>query len=125
MKRAMTLICAAALCFALVACGGGETTKEVNIQEVADKLAQEVTFRDELAQVDAEIARQRYNVGEDVNIVMYRGSGATAEEIAVLEAKDDASAKAVKAAVDQRVLDIKDAFENYIPEEKMCIRDRW
>ena len=48
---------------------------------------------------------------------VYVSSGATAEEIAVFEAKDADAAARVKTAVDQRIADLKEGFENYVPGE--------
>ena len=48
---------------------------------------------------------------------LYLSSGATAEEIAVFEAKDDAAAERLLAAAKERVEVQKTAFEDYAPAE--------
>ena len=78
-----------------------------------------VTFKDELAPpADAAFATL-YDVkdGDVTKHAVYVSSGATAEEIAVFEAKDADAAARVKTAVDQRIADLKEGFENYVPGE--------
>ena len=48
---------------------------------------------------------------------MYMGSGATAEEAAVFEAKDEETAKQMAEVANQHIQNQREAFESYIPEE--------
>ena len=47
----------------------------------------------------------------------YAGSGGSAEQIVVAEAKDEESAKLVKEALNQKLKDDIDMNENYLPKE--------
>lgn len=55
--------------------------------------------------------------GDVVSGRLYLSSGATAEEIAVFEAKDDTAAERLLAAARERVEAQKTAFEDYAPAE--------
>ena len=97
----------------LAGCSKNEGT--LDVQKAADALKAGVTFKDELAPpADAAFATLYDVKDEDV---VYVSSGATAEEIAVFEAKDADAAARVKTAVDQRIADLKEGFENYVPGE--------
>lgn len=102
---------------ALAGCSKKEST--LDVQKAADALKAGVTFKDELAPpADAAFATL-YDVkdGDVTKHAVYVSSGATAEEIAVFEAKDADAAARVKTAVDQRIADLKEGFENYVPGE--------
>ena len=102
---------------ALAGCSKNEGT--LDVQKAADALKAGVTFKDELAPpADAAFATLYDVKDEDVTKhAVYVSSGATAEEIAVFEAKDADAAARVKTAVDQRIADLKEGFENYVPGE--------
>ena len=51
------------------------------------------------------------------NYVIYIGSGATAEEIAIITLKNSSDEADVKAALEKRVEEQKQNFANYVPEE--------
>ena len=96
--------------------------KEVvlNIEETGKALAEEGVFDDDLTEVADEIFVMNYQAAssEDVvDSVLYMSSGATAEEIAVIECKDAAAAKNVKKVVEDRVEYLTESFRNYVPEE--------
>ena len=84
---------------ALAGCSKNEGT--LDVQKAADALKAGVTFKDELAPpADAAFATLYDVKDEDVTKhAVYVSSGATAEEIAVFEAKDADAAARVKTAV--------------------------
>ena len=82
-RRVLCGMLAAVCCLALAACGG-EKAVEVDAAALAQKLVGGLQFRDEMAQIDGAIAQQRYGVDEMIEVTMYRGSGATAEDILVI-----------------------------------------
>ncbi len=91
--------------------------KEIDINQLSSELLQNVTFEDELTQIDAATTAKLYHIENAVNQFVYISSGATAEEIAVFEfsSKDDA-AKAVQAA-QERLAGQKESYESYMPKE--------
>lgn len=105
----------AALTLSLGGCSSA--SENVDIDKMAAELAEKVTFVDELAQIDESMISMVYDGFEWEDAVLYMGSGATAEEIAVFAFADAAAAR---TAVDQGKAYIesqKEAFENYVPEE--------
>ena len=115
-RRVLCGMLAAVCCLALAACGG-EKAVEVDAAALAQKLVGGLQFRDEMAQIDGAIAQQRYGVDETIEVTMYRGSGATAEEVTVLKAADEEGAQQALAAANKHIEDQIAMFENYIPAE--------
>ncbi len=101
----------------LTACSK-ETTK-IDIEQVSSALLEQITYTDELAEVDMETAKMLFYL-EDANITaakVYESGGATAEEIAVFECASSEDADKVLTAAQQRVAEQKESFTDYVPEE--------
>ena len=92
---------------------------QINIQDLASKIAESGSFEDQLMQVDSEMVIEDYNFSSDeINeLVSYQGSGATSEEIVILQVKDKSQINDVKSKIDTRLAERKEAFESYLPEE--------
>lgn len=103
----------------LLAGCGTKDTKNVDAAKAADDLKSALTFQDELSEATQELRDRTYGISADdvVSGKLYLSSGATAEEIAVFEAKDDAAAERLLAAAKERVEAQKTAFEDYAPAE--------
>ncbi len=102
----------------LTGCGNGNT-KAFDATEVANRLLEEITYQDELTVVDFDTAGMILNFS-NVNVVnglVFEGSGATAEEIVVLECASDEDADAAKAALQARVQEQIESFTDYVPQE--------
>ncbi len=125
MKKTFKKLFAAALAvlmvLALAGCSGGEKEKTVEIGDLAQKIVDGLTWKDELMQVTSDSVLTNYYFVDMADVsywALYRSSsGATAEEVAVFEAADADAAARVKDAVNTRVDDLKFAFENYVPAE--------
>ncbi len=91
----------------------------LDVQQTADKLAQEVSFQDQLTKMDQDAALKLYDLtADDVEAVsLYVGTGATAEEISVWQGKDADAAKKIQDAVNTRIENQKESFVDYNPEE--------
>lgn len=90
--------------------------KVVDIKVVSDKLLNEINYEDELAEVDYDVV---YNM-DDIKVnngIVYVGSGATAEEIAVIECESKEEAKKALAVLSERVEEQKESFKDYVPKE--------
>ena len=96
-----------------------EMRRIVDAAKAADDLKSALTFQDELSEATQELRDRTYGISADdvVSGKLYLSSGATAEEIAVFEAKDDAAAERLLAAAKERVEAQKTAFEDYAPAE--------
>lgn len=65
------------------------------------------------------IAITNYNFNNETiqDLVSYVSTGATAEEILVIEAKDKNSIKAIEEKITERIKERKEAFASYLPNE--------
>lgn len=107
------------LAAALLAAGCAAKEISLDTAAAADAIQEAVTFQDTLSPLADSRFDTLYAVqeGDVVSRKVYIGSNATAEEIAVIEAKDAAAAERVKKAAEQRIADQKEGFENYQPAE--------
>lgn len=106
---------------------GKEAAAEVDVTATADALKNGLTFQDELKEIDSSILDNFYPTIDQSTLKGFKlyksSSGATAEEIAVFEAKDSAGVKALEEAVTMRLEDLTLQFEDYIPAETKKITD--
>lgn len=93
--------------------------ENIDVVSLANQLKDGITFQDEMSELDDELFSMVYFIEESdiVNKKIYLSSGATAEEIAVIEGKDSESADRIEEGLNQRIEDEKANFESYIPEE--------
>lgn len=97
-------------------CGCDNQANTFNPNELATDLLTEVEFEDKLTKFEGNIAKL-YDLPEVEDYVVYVGSGATAEEIAIITLKDEKDESEVKAALEKRVEEQRQSFANYVPEE--------
>lgn len=99
----------------LSACGAKDT--KINIEELSSDLISNVKFEDEMTQISEQTVESLYNINYAVLQQVYISSGATAEEIAIFELKDENDADKALEAVKQRIEVQKQDFKTYIPKE--------
>ena len=92
---------------------------QINIEDLATKIAESGAFEDEIAKIDSEMIMSDYNITTDEveGFVSYQGSGATSEEIVILKVKDKSNLNDVKDKINSRIKERKQAFQSYLPEE--------
>ena len=113
MKKILAL-----LLVAICATSCGNNAVEVNIDSLAEAVVSSLEFEDELMKIDNEMAYYIHDVADEVkDTVVYLGSGATAEEVAVFEAKNKAAMKELKEEIADYIDDKREEYENYIPKE--------
>ncbi len=104
----------------------GETVKlntfkdgNYNVSGISKTILENVTFRDELSQINPKVLVGNYGIDESViqNASGYLGGGATAEEIAVFEVKQSKDVLNVEKLIYEHIESRKRSFESYIPEE--------
>ena len=96
--------------------GCGNEVKTFDPNDLANELIAEVNFDDELTKFEGDISKL-YDLPEVEDYVVYVGSGATAEEIAIITLKDESDEESVREALEKRVEEQKQSFSNYVPEE--------
>ncbi len=109
----LAVLTAGVLLFA--GCGG--EAKTIDAQALAKSLATEIKYDDTLKELTADEISMLVDLPEDVDSVMYAGSGSTAEEGGVFTAKDSNQAKETMEDVQKYLDDQADSFQDYVPEE--------
>ena len=120
-KQLAALAVSLLLLVSLAACGGSGAS--IDIKTLPESILEQVTFEDELVELDQNAIENFYTLPEGVTARVFLGSGATSEEIGVFEAEDEAGAKAMlehaKTHISQRIT----AFENYLPEQVKTLEE--
>lgn len=123
MKRKISVMAMLAAVVILAAACGKTADKQIDAKGLAASLAQEVSYKDTLEELTAEQISIYFEVEEGVTATVYMGSGSTAEEVAVFEAKDEETAKRQLASVETYLEEQAESFRDYIPEEVKRIDD--
>lgn len=105
--------------------GAGSSMAPADAGEIADRIAQTITFQDDMTQVQQKTVVKNYGLnGDDVaQAKAYESSGATAEEIVVFTAADADAAGRILAAVKTHVEDRRAAFQDYRPAEEEKLKN--
>lgn len=121
MKKILMIFILAALVSGAAGCSGN-TVKSVDPGEAAAAIIESVEFRDSLEEAKGDVAKDWYAFDDKVRdyAVYISGSGATAEEVAVIRSDD---VKAARQTVDKRVADLKERFEDYMSAEMAKLSD--
>ena len=124
MKRLTAMLLAVVMLAALCACGGPKA-KEVDLGALEAELTASNAFSDILNKPADGVAARLYDIedGAAKQVILYVGTGATAEEIFLAEAADASAADALKASCEERVADQKTMFANYAPGEVAKLDD--
>jgi uncharacterized protein YxeA len=92
---------------------------EIDIEELGKKISESGVFQDEIAKVDKEIVYKAYGFNDNLikEIVSYQGSGATSEEILILQVNEKENLNEVKEMINNRIEERKEIFVSYLPKE--------
>lgn len=118
-----TIILALALLMLLSACGNSAKTLDVNA--FGQKIMNTLDFEVEMTYRDDDVLTQLYGIEDEAikQRSFYVSTGYTPEEIIVIEATGAEAAAQIEAAFHQRVDDQREAFTNYIPEQRPKLND--
>ena len=123
MKRKIAwLLALVCLLSALAGCGG---KKELEPRAFVDELLANAKFTDSLNQLDDPVVPLLYGVdaADYTSAIVYCGTAATAEEIAVFTAKDDAAADRLLTAARARVDKQIESYKSYGPAAAMTLEN--
>ena len=123
MRKVLAALTAALMLFTLISCGGGETNESVDLAALAQTLLADGSFDDALAQIDDDTVTMLYGIDNAAEQVVYIGSGATPEEIALFTFATAAEAEAGFALAQMRIADQKEAFSDYNAWEMPKLED--
>ena len=102
------------------ACCQKATPKVLDTQAFAEQALTSIDFGDEVVPLSENVIADFYNLqfeGLEEVVVYTSGTRATASEIAVFRVADKDAMAAAKAAVEARLGDQKESYENYRPDE--------
>lgn len=111
--------------FSLTACGGDstesgtETKAPVTKDAISTAVFGAVTFTDELAEIEADVASLLYPCEDAEEIYAYCGSGALAEELVIVKSDDKSLITAFEAYRDKQI----GIFEKYNMNEVAKLND--
>lgn len=111
------ILLSALIAVTAASCGQSAT---VDVEAAADTLYHNITFEDTMEPLDASMLSSIYSDVQSDDIVkskVYTSTTATAEEIAVFEAKDAAAASRLETIVNNRIQEQKDIYADYAPLE--------
>lgn len=116
------------ICTLFAACadeGKNGADKPVDVHKLAGDLIGQVPFVDEMTEDTSSVFYALYQLDESAvkDQAFYFSTGATAEEVAVIEAADPGDVDTIKQAVLSRIEAQKEGFANYIPEELTKLKD--
>lgn len=116
----LAIVCLAAL---LTGCGGSKKTMEP--RAFVDDVLSNANFTDSLNQLSDDVVAQYYGVDSDdyTSAIAYGGTAATAEQIAVFEAKDSAAAERILSALQTFVAEKVEAYKSYGPAAAMSLEN--
>lgn len=118
MKKTFAAVLALCLLLCAAACGE-KAAADFSLEDCSRALLASDAFTDLLSPITAETAAGLYSIDASKlsEAQVYCSTGATAEEIALFKAADEAAAKEIKAACETRIASQKESYESYVPEE--------
>ena len=116
----LAIVCLAAL---LTGCGGSKKTMEP--RAFVDDVLANANFTDSLNQLSDDVVAQYYGVdsADYTSAIAYGGTAATAEQIAVFEAKDSAAAERILSVLPTFVAEKVEAYKSYGPAAAMSLEN--
>jgi hypothetical protein len=124
MKKTIALLLAViCLLGALSGCGGKKEALEP--RTFVEELLSGAQFKDSLNELDSAVVPVLYGLdaADYSDAVVYAGTAATAEEIAVFRAVDDAAAERLLTALRQRVDHQIEVYQSYGPAQAMTLQN--
>ena len=123
MRKSMIILVAIVIAIIVVGIGIVFTNKNNNInvdmQKLAEALINAQIFEDDLSEIDRDSVIKKYNFSDEniKNINSYVGTGATSEEILIIELSEQKDINRMKKIIETKIEERKIDFENYLPKE--------
>lgn len=112
--RILPLLVSLCLLMGLSGCAG---TRTLDMQALAEELLKNGGFSDELWQIDDPMVKKLYDIEDYTQALVYVGSGATAEELALFAFSSEAAASRGLEKVQSRLETQKESYRAYLPQE--------
>ncbi len=89
----------------------------VDIQKLTNQLLEKVKYETTLELIDSSLSRGMVDLVDDSVMELYMGEGTSADELLVIQSTSETNAKKDQAAVEKYLKEMKQSFEDYIPEQ--------
>lgn len=91
----------------------------LDVKKLEEELISSQIFEDDLNSIDRESIIKKYDFDSQKikNINSYVGTGATAEEILIIELFDKNDIEEIEKIIETKIEERKENFQNYLPEE--------
>ena len=124
MKKTVAFLLAI-VCLAALLTGCGSSKKTMEPRAFVDDVLANANFTDSLNQLSDDVVAQYYGVdsADYTSAIAYGGTAATAEQIAVFEAKDSAAAERILSALQTFVAEKVEAYKSYGPAAAMSLEN--
>lgn len=117
-KRVFSVLCAGVLTFTLALMAGcGEKTYNLNEEALANSLLEKIEFDCTMYQVQDENISDFLSIEGAEKQILYMGNGAYADSVGIFTLADESAAKEAMTTVEGYLADLKDSFQDYLPEE--------
>ena len=104
-----------------------DTNTEITLDmpKLAEELINAQIFEDQLNEVDKESIIKKYNLNAEKikNVDAYVGTGATAEEILIMELLDKKDISETKKIMETQIEERKLDFQDYLPKEVFKLKN--
>lgn len=90
---------------------------DVDIQALTDALLNEIEYETKLKLIDESLASGMLNLSKNAEMELYMGEGTYADELLVIRSGSAEDAKKDQTAVETHLKEMKQSFEDYIPEQ--------
>lgn len=101
-----------------------ERAKEtVDLKKVAKNIISEVSFASELKLQEDSVAGGMVDLAPNSSMQIYMGNGTYADELILIEADSEDNAKTNLENVTKHLREIKNSFQDYLPEEAKKVED--
>ena len=101
-----------------------ERAKEtVDLKKVAKNIISEVSFATELKLQEDSVAGGMVDLAPNSSMQIYMGNGTYADELILIEADSEDNAKTNLENVTKHLREIKNSFQDYLPEEAKKVED--
>lgn len=125
-RAAAALVIAITSAVLLTACGGGsKKSVDVDIEKLADELNSSVITSDQLSKTESSMLPSIYfwDEADVTSAVAYMSSGATADEICVVECADDSKTSGIEKLFQTRVDNQSELYASYNEPEVDKLKD--